>query len=132
MLFDNPIFASWYTDTVGIYRVEDVKVGNVTKKQRILKGEGLPCRIYSAKKDGPSMRDTAARSVSAEKMACDLSVDIKAGDELQIIRGGGLGSKNTAERYFAGSPQQYYDPVGGALSGLQHQEVGLLKENLIG
>lgn len=131
MLFDNPIFASWYTDTVSIYRVEDAKIGNVTKKQRILKAENVPCRIYSAKKDGPTMRDTAARSVSIDKMSCDLSVDIKPGDELQVIRGGGLGYQTSAERYFAGLPQKYYDPVGGALSGLQHQEVGLLMENII-
>lgn len=131
MLFDNPVFLGWYTDKVNIYRVEDKKVGNVAKKQRVLKSEGIPCRIYSAKKDGPSMQDTAARSVSTEKMACDLSIDIKAGDELQIIRGGGLGRTGTAERFFSGSPQQYYDPVGGALSGLEHQEVGLLRENLI-
>lgn len=131
MLFDNPIFSAWYTDTVNIYRIEDVKKGNVTKKQRVLKSESVLCRVYSTQIHGPSMRDTAARSQSTEKLSCDLSVCIKAGDELQVVRGGGLGMNNLPERYFAGRPQQFYDPVGGALSGLQHQEVGLLMDQII-
>lgn len=131
MLFDNPIFANWYTDTVSIYRASDTKVGNVTKKQRNLVAEHIPCRMYSVKKSGPSMRGTAAQSISDDKLSCDISVDIKAGDELQVIRGGGLGMKNQSERYFAGKPQKYHDPVGGALSGLEHQEIGLLMENII-
>lgn len=131
MLFDNPIFASWYTDTMNVYRVEDVKEGNVTKKQRVLMLENVPCRVYSAQIHGPAMKETAARSQTAEKLSCDLSVDIKAGDELRIVRGGGLGINNSSEQYFAGKPQQYYDPIGGALSGLQHQEVGLLMDKII-
>ena len=54
------------------------------------------------------------------------------GDELEVIRGGGLGIQGKPERYFAGTPQDYYDPVGGALTQLQHKEVGLLRDNLIG
>ena len=34
MLFDNPIFAGWYTDTVDIYRVSAQKQGNVTRQER--------------------------------------------------------------------------------------------------
>lgn len=64
-------------------------------------------------------------------MACDLSADIRAGDELRIIRGGNLGHLNLQERYFAGEPMYYYDPVGGALTGLEHQEIGLLEENIV-
>lgn len=78
------------------------------------------------------MKGNAAREQSSEKMSCDLSVDIQAGDELFIIRGGALGHENKPERYFAGEPAVYYDPVGGALTGLQHKEVGLLKDNIIG
>ena len=78
------------------------------------------------------MTGTAAREQSAEEMACDLSVDILAGDELMIVRGGNLGYTNRPERYIAGEPVAYYDPVGGVLTGLQHKEVGLLKDNIIG
>lgn len=77
------------------------------------------------------MTANAAREKSSEEMACDLSVDIRAGDELIIVRGGALGHSNTPERYFAGAPVDYYDPVGGALTGLQHKEVGLLRDNII-
>ena len=65
-------------------------------------------------------------------MACDLAVDIQAGDELKIIRGGNLGFRNKEERYFAGTPVDYHDPVGGVLTGLQHKELGLFKDNIIG
>lgn len=132
MLFDNPIFAGWYTDTVDVYRVSPVHQGNVTtQKRQKVNGEPIPCRIYSIQKDGPSITDNAARERATEKLACELSADIRAGDELQIIRGGNIGMENQAERYLAGNPTAYYDPVGGALTGLQHKEIGLLKDDII-
>ena len=96
-------FAGWYTDTVDIYRVSAQKQGNVTRQER-QKVNAAPvlCRIYSPKKDGPVMTDNAARERAAEKLACDLAADIRAGDELQIIRGGALGHANQAERYVRG------------------------------
>ena len=78
------------------------------------------------------MTSTTARERSSEKLACDLTVDIQAGDELLVVRGGNLGYEGRQERYFAGNPVQYYDLVGGALTGLQHKEVGLLMDNVIG
>ena len=132
MLFDNPIFAGWYTDTVDIYRVLSRKDGNMTRQER-QKVNQLPvsCRVYSTKKDGPAMTDNAARERSVEKLACDLTVDIRAGDELLVIRGGSLGHANQPERYVAGAPVAYYDPVGGGMTGLEHKEVGLLKDNIV-
>lgn len=133
MIFNNPIFKNWYTDTADIYRVVPVKKGNLdTQERQKVNPSPILCRIYSPAKGGPSMKNTAAREQSSEKMACDLSVDIRAGDELLIVRGGNLGHANQPERYFAGHPVDYYDPVGGALTGLQHKEVGLLADNLIG
>ena len=133
MLVDNPIFSAWYTDTMDIYRAVPVKQGNITvqEKQKV-NAQPIPCRIYMPQKDGPVMSRTSSRERSSEKLGCDLNVDIRAGDELFIIRGGALGYQNQPERYFAGNPVSYYDPVGGALTGLQHKEVGLLKDNLIG
>ena len=132
MLFDNPIFAGWYTDTVDIYRVLSRKDGYMTRQER-QKVNQLPvsCRVYSPKKDGPAMTDNAARERSVEKLACDLTVDIRAGDELLVIRGGSLGHANQPERYVAGAPVAYYDPVGGGMTGLEHKEVGLLKDNIV-
>ena len=63
-------------------------------------------------------------------MACDVNTDIKAGDTLYITRGGGLNSGRIPERYIASTPKAFYDPVGGALTGLQHLEVGLHADNI--
>ena len=35
MLFDNPIFADWYTDTVDVYRTEEKKDGSITRQVRV-------------------------------------------------------------------------------------------------
>lgn len=132
MLFDNPLFRDWYTDTVDIYRVVAVENGNVTVQKRVkLNAEPIRCRVYSSKRDGPVMGKNVSKEHSTEKLSCDLSVDIKAGDELQVIRGGAMGIQSQPERYFAGGPQKYHDPVGGALTGLEHMEVGLLMDNIV-
>lgn len=131
MLFDNPVFEGWYTDSMDVYRNVDVSSGNLDGKKRRLVQEKIPCRIYSVKKNGPRMRQTAAMTDSVDKLACDLSVEIKAGDELHVVRGGMLGVQWDPERYFADRPHPYYDPVGGVLSGLEHQEVALLTEEII-
>ena len=131
MLFDNPVFEGWYTDSMDVYRNVDVSSGNLDGKKRRLVQEKIPCRIYSVKKNGPRMRQTAAMTDSVDKLACDLSVEIKAGDELHVVRGGMLGVQGDPERYFADRPHPYYDPVGSVLSGLEHQEVALLTEEII-
>lgn len=132
MLSDNPVFKGWYTDTVDIYRVEPVTRGNVTGQERKkINAEPVRCRVYSSKRDGPVMGRTASRERATEKLSCDLSTDIIAGDELQVIRGGALGIQGQPERYFAGNPQAYHDPVGGVLTGLEHKEVGLLMDNIV-
>ncbi len=131
MLSSNPTFQNWYTDTMDIYRVTETSSGNITRQERTLVAEAVPCRVYSPQKNAPSMKDTAARIQAAEKLACDLTVDIQAGDELLVTRGGNLGMQNPPLRYFAGQPQKYYDPIGGVMSGLEHTEVGLLLEEII-
>lgn len=131
MIFGNPIFAGWYTDTVDVYRVVNVTVGNVDTQERRQVGTAIRCRVHESQKNGPAMQDTAARMQSTDKLSCDVSVDIRAGDELFVIRGGALGRSGEPERYFAGTPRRYYDPVGGALTGLEHMEVGLLMQNVV-
>lgn len=133
MIFNNPIFKNWYTDTMDIYRTDTVTGNNITRQERRKVNESpIPCRVYRPDNGGPRMTDTAAREQSVEEVACDLAVDIRAGDELQIVRGGSLGHTGKPERYFAGEPVAYYDPVGGVFTGLQHKETGLLKDNIIG
>ncbi len=124
-------FSNWYTDTVDILRTDPVQSGNLTKQERKAIAEKVPCRVYSTQIAGPSMGANAARMRSTEKLACAVSVDIKAGDELHVVRGGNLGKTGLHERYFAGNPQDFYDPVGGALTGLEHKEVGLLMDEIV-
>lgn len=133
MLFNNPIFANWYTDTVDVYRTVSVMNGSITRFERTkINQKPIPCRILEPENDGPIMTDNAARERSQETLSCNLGTDIQAGDELLIIRGGMLGHRNQEERYFAGSPVSHYDPVGGVITGLAHMEVGLLKDELVG
>ena len=132
MLFDNPIFKNWYTDLMDVCRVVPVKDGNVTRQERKTVAEKVPCRVYHTGTGSPRITDNAARIRGEDKLSCDLSVDIQAGDELYVIRGGNTGHENEPERYLAGPPQDFYDPIGGALTGLEHKEVTLLRENLIG
>lgn len=128
----NPTFSGWYTDIVDVYRVVNSTAGNITRQERQQVGKAIPCRVYSSQKNGPNMTDNAARVSSTDKLACDIATDIRAGDELLVTRGGALRRGGEPERYFAGNPQHYHDPVGGALTGLEHLEVGLLMENIVG
>ena len=125
------IFRSWYTDLVDVYRVVNTEIGNIDTQARQQVGNAIPCRVYSSQKNGPSMQDGAARVNSTDKLSCAVDVDIRAGDELLVTRGGALGRGGEPERYFAGNPQHYYDPVGGALTGLEHLEVGLLMQEIV-
>ena len=45
MIFDNPIFSSWYTDTVDVYRVVNSAAGNIDTQERQQVGSAIPCRI---------------------------------------------------------------------------------------
>lgn len=128
---NNPIFSGWYTDTVDVYRIVNSTRRNITRQERQQVGFAIPCRVYSSQKNGPNMTSNAAREQSTDKLACDVTVDIIAGDELLVTRGGTLGHGGKPERYFAGNPQHYYDPVGGALTGLEHLAVGLLMQNIV-
>ena len=125
------IFSNWYTDIVDVYRVVNATTGNIDTQARQQVGSAIPCRVYSSQKNGPSMQDDAARVNSTDKLSCAVDVDIRAGDELLVTRGGALGRGGEPERYFAGNPQHYYDPVGGALTGLEHLEVGLLMQEIV-
>ena len=124
-------FDGWYTDLVDVYRVVNATTGNIDTQTRQQVGSSIPCRVYSSQKNGPSMQDDAARVNSTDKLSCAVDVDIRAGDELLVTRGGALGRGGEPERYFAGNPQHYYDPVGGALTGLEHLEVGLLTQEIV-
>ena len=63
--------------------------------------------------------------------ACAVDVDIEAGDELIVTRGGALGRQTKPVRYIASKPVLYFDPVGAAATGLEHMEVGIHADNVV-
>ena len=95
MLFDNPIFKNWYTDLMDVCRVVPVKDGNVTRQERKTVAEKVPCRVYHTGTGSPGITDNAARIRGEDKLSCDLSVDIQAGDELYF-------PSKTPARFFSG------------------------------
>lgn len=132
MSFNSVFSNDWYTDTVDIYRVSPVLSGSITTQEWQQVAAGVKCRVYRSQINGLNMTDTAARTQSTDKLSCANGIDIRPGDQLMVTRGGALNSGNQAERYFAGSIQHFYDPLGGVVTGLSHQEVGLLLEQIAG
>lgn len=116
---------SWYTDLMSVFRVDDIKVGNLTKKERRQVLENVPCRLYSTDLGKLKFQETSALADHSLKVACGVDVDIKSGDELFIKRGALVGGTRPAERVFAGDIQYYYEPFGGVVPQLQHQEIAV-------
>lgn len=124
-------FANWYTDTFDVYRETSTTVNNLASNSRNLLYTGVYGRIFNTSSKSPSMKQTAADVTRDLKLACDNSVDIRAGDELIITRGGKLGQNTQKMRAFAGEPNQYYEPFGGVVPRLDHQEIPLLNQERI-
>lgn len=124
-------FKDWYTDAVDIYRVVQAPDGKLTRQERQLVQEGVPCRVYRTDSRAPVMEQAAAHTQEENLLACDNAVDIRPGDELHIYRGAVLGHKLPATRAFAGESQKYFEPFGAVIPGLAHQEMKLLQEERI-
>lgn len=126
------LFSDWYTDTVNVVRIATSKVGNISRESRSqVNQEPIPCRVYRTNLQGEIPQRTSSVDRHTDKLACDVNTDIREGDELIVTRGGLVGGTIT-ERYLAGKPQRFYDPVGMAHTGLDHLEVALLADNLSG
>lgn len=124
-------YQDWYTDRMDVHRITAGLDGALTVHKRELVAEDVPCRIYRAGAHGPRMQPTAAYTESEDKLACANSVDVRAGDELIIRRGGGLGERRPVIRAFAGDPVYYHEPFGAVMPGLAHQEIGLLQKEYV-
>lgn len=124
-------YGDWYTDRMDIHRVRSVTEGRLTRHERVPVAVGVPCRVYRSGVHTPRMQPTAARSEGEDRLACGNAVDIQAGDELIIRRGGLLGKPGPVLRAFAGDPVRFYEPFGAVLPGLAHQEVGLLQQEYL-
>jgi hypothetical protein len=122
---------NWYTDLATVNRTEAYQEGSLTKHRRITVAENVPCRVFQDSNARAMMRETAAEVSPRDMLACDNDADIRAGDELLIVRGGALGHDGEPARYFAGEPTPYYEPFGGAVPDLSHQEIPLSGERRI-
>lgn len=123
------IFSNWYTDLMDIYRVTETG-GALSRQALTLLYSAVPCRVYSSQQNNIAINPTAATSNKNDKLACDVFVDVREGDTLMITRGGALNRGREAVRYIASQPQAFFDPVGGAMTGLEHLEVGLREDNI--
>lgn len=121
----------WYTDAMSIYRVQETMDGNLTRHERVQVSENISCRIYQSDNRPINMEQTAASLKESDHLACDISVDVRAGDELVITRGGRLGKPGPVIRAFAGEPNLYYEPFGAIIPGLAHQEIRLLQQERV-
>lgn len=124
-------WTDWYTDRMDVYRVAEVKDGNLTRQERQQALKAIPCRIYQSDNKPINMTQTAANVQESDHLACDISVDIQAGDELIITRGGKLGKLGPKIRAFAADPNLYYEPFGAIIPGLAHQEIRLLQQERV-
>jgi hypothetical protein len=124
-------FLDWYTDAVDVYRAVPTKDGDLTlhERQRVL--QAIPCRVYQSDSKAINMTQTAADVRQEDKLSCDISVEIQAGDELIITRGARLGRTGPVIRAFAGDPNLYYEPFGAVIPGLSHQEIRLLQQERV-
>lgn len=121
------VLSTWYTDLMDVYRVVN-SGGAVTRQNLTRLYESVPCRVYSSQINNLAINPTAATANRNDKLACAVDVDIKAGDILIVTRGGALNRGTSPVRYIASKPQAFFDPVGGALTGLEHLEVGLRED----
>ena len=124
-------WSDWYTDTMDVWRNVPVKDGNLTRQDRQQVLTGIPCRIYQSDNKPINMTQTASSASQNDHLACDISVDIHAGDELIITRGGKLGRQGPTIRAFASDPNLYYEPFGAIIPGLAHQEIRLLQQERV-
>lgn len=125
-------WADWYTDTVDVYRDVAYLDGNLTRHRREQVLEAVPCRVYRDNDKTINMTQQAANINQDSKLACDTSVDIRAGDELIVHRGAKLGKTVPATRAFAGEPHYQFEPFGAVIPSLAHQEIRLLEEERVG
>ena len=121
----------WYTDLMDIYRVQATQDGTLTRHERVQVSAGVPCRIYQSDNKPIRMSQTASSVSQNDHLACGISVDIRAGDELIITRGGRLGRRGPTIRAFASDPNLYYEPFGAILPGLAHQEIRLMEQERV-
>lgn len=116
----------WYTDLFNVYRVQQTTNLGITTDNRILVVENQRGRIY--RKSGSQLNNQlqAAELNINDNLMCDINVDIRAGDLIEVSRGYFIGKFNgIKEQYIAGEPVDYYVPFGGISPDIEHKQVQL-------
>lgn len=122
----------WFTDEFDVYRVVDTNEGGITKHERKQISERRPCRVYNNPTPDVSMQETAATVSKGNTLICDIDEDIRTGDEIIVYRSSRIREKPVSiTRYFAGAPNMYVEPFGGAAPHLEHIQVSLMNEERI-
>ena len=124
-------YADWYTDKMEIWRNAPKIEDGLTSYARQKIANNVPCRIYLSDSQPITMEQTASHVKQNDKLMSGVDVDIKAGDQLIIKRGGGLGYSTTTIRAFAAEPNYYFEPFGAVMPDLSHIEVRLLQEERV-
>ena len=124
-------FSDLYTDTVDVWRVVGSTTNNLTTNTRTELYTGIPCRIYESDSKPINMERTAANIKQQDRLMCAVDVDIKAGDQLIVHRGAGLGHNTESIRAFAADPNLYFEPFGAVIPGLAHLEVRLFQQERV-
>lgn len=126
-------FMQFYTDTFDTYRVVKIIENGITKQSRVGVLSGIPCRVYQNNTMTPNLSDTAATVSMSNTLCCELGYDVIGGDEIIVHRGANVGRHvNPDERYIAGPPNIYVEPFGGCSPDLEHMQIALINETVIG
>lgn len=94
--------------------MEDVKVGSITRQERVMKYENIPCSLSqgTSKPTGENIIVTSSK----HKLFTRTEVDILKGDEIHVTQQG----SSTPIEYVAGQPFKYHG---------SHIEVELSRES---
>ncbi len=120
-----------YTDLVDVYRAVQAKDGELTRMERQKVGSSIPCRVYVSTQRPIQMSPEAATSSRTSKLAAAPDADIKAGDELRVLRGAAVGVDLGVLRAFAAQPVIYPDLFNRASTGMSHMSVELMSEEWV-
>lgn len=124
---------NWYTDIFSVYRNIEETTNGLTTASRKLISKDNKGRIY--RRSSPSINRTnqGGQYTMSDNLACPISVDIREGDEIRVIRGYLIGKNtNKVDVYIAGKPADYYVPFGGITPDLEHKQVVLESQNISG
>jgi hypothetical protein len=88
--------------------------------------------VYSNPNADIQMNEQAATTSAGNTLACDIDIDIHAGDEIIVSRAARIRTMPVSvKRYFAGEPNVYVEPFGGIVANLEHQQVALYNEKRV-